>query len=252
MIGKLMKKEFQEFLRTGKFYALTFVFLFFSILSPVAAKFLPELIKSLSQEITIVIPPPTWKDAFSQFFKNLNQIVFLAIVLMFLGSVAEEKNKGTASLIVSKGVDRRKWIIAKFLFQFILVALLLIISFFICFYYSLLLFPDTIINLPFSGTILFLIYMFFILSLIIFSSSVGNNLLQAGGIFFTGFILLNILTTLPNLRQYNPMVLSSIENQWLLTGINWNGAVKSIISTVLISLVVLLIGALHFYKQELQ
>jgi len=252
MIGKLMKKEWQEFLKTGKFYALIFVFLFFSILSPITAKFMPDVIKGLSQGITIVIPPPTWKDAFSQFFKNLNQIIFLVVVLLFLGSIAEEKNRGTASLIVSKGVNRRKWVIAKFLFQFILITLLLIVSFFLCFYYSIILFPDTMIDLPLSGTILFLIYIFFVLSLTIFSSSIGKDLLQAGGIFVTVFVMFNILSILPKVKDYNPMTLSSIENQWLMSGINWDTAVKPISSTILISLVLIYLGALHFHKQELE
>jgi len=252
MIGKLMKKEWQEFLKTGKFYALIFVFLFFSILSPITAKFMPDVIKGLSQGITIVIPPPTWKDAFSQFFKNLNQIIFLVVVLLFLGSIAEEKNRGTASLIVSKGVNRRKWVIAKFLFQFILITLLLIVSFFLCFYYSIILFPDTMIDLPLSGTILFLIYIFFVLSLTIFSSSIGKDLLQAGGIFVTVFVMFNILSILPKVKDYNPMTLSSIESQWLMSGINWDTAVKPISSTILISLVLIYLGALHFHKQELE
>jgi len=35
MIWKLMKKEAKELLKTGKFYALLFAFIFFAIPSPV-------------------------------------------------------------------------------------------------------------------------------------------------------------------------------------------------------------------------
>jgi len=90
MMVKLIKKELVEYLKTGKFYILLFVFVFFAILSPITAKFLPEIIKNLSQGISITIPPPTWRDSFVQFSKNLNQIVFIVIVIV-LSEVYQKK-----------------------------------------------------------------------------------------------------------------------------------------------------------------
>jgi ABC-2 type transport system permease protein len=246
-----MKKEWNEYLKTGKFYILLFVFVFFAILSPITAKFMPELIKSLSQEITITVPPPTWRDSFVQFSKNLNQIVFIVIVLVFLGSVAEEKNHGTASLVAVKGIDRRKWVVSKFLFQLLFSLAMLTIAFFLCFYYAKLLFPETQFYLAFSSTVLFAVYLFFILTLTIFSSSIGNSMLQSAGIFFAIFIVLNILNIIPQVNPYNPMTLSSIENQWIASKVTWGDTIKPIISTMLFSLILIFSGAAYFHKQEL-
>ena len=251
MVTKLMKKEWNEYLKTGKFYILLFVFVFFAILSPITAKFMPEFIKSLSQEITITVPPPTWRDSFVQFSKNLNQIVFIVIVLVFLGSVAEEKNHGTASLVAAKGIDRRKWVFSKFLFQILFSLAILAIAFFLCFYYAKLLFPETQFYPAFSSTVLFAVYLFFILTLTIFSSSIGNSLLQSAGIFFAIFIVLNILNIIPQINPYNPMTLSSIENQWIASKVAWRDTIKPIISTVLLSLILIFSGAVYFHKQEL-
>lgn len=246
-----MKKEWNEYRKTGKFYILLFVFVFFAILSPATAKFMPELIKSLSQGITITIPPPTWRDSFVQFSKNLNQIVFIVIVLVFLGSVAEEKNHGTASLVSVKGIDRRKWVFSKFLFQLLFSLIILTIAFFLCFYYAKLLFPATQFYPAISSTILFAVYLFFILTLTIFSSSIGNSMLQSAGIFFAIFIVLNILNIIPQVNPYNPMTLSLIENQWIASKVAWVDAIKPIISTVLLSLILIFSGATYFHKQEL-
>lgn len=251
MMVKLIKKEIEEYLKTGKFYILLFVFVFFAILSPITAKFLPEIIKNLSQGILITIPPPTWRDSFVQFSKNLNQIVFIVIVIVFIGSVSEEKNHGTAALIATKGIDRRKWVVSKFLFQFILSVLLLIFSFFLCFYYANLLFPDTQFYAAISSTVLFLIYLFFVLSLTIFSSSIGKNLLQSAGIFFTIFIVINILNILPKVSPYNPMTLSSIESQWISSKVAWGDAIKPSISSLLLSAILIISGAIYFHNQEL-
>jgi len=205
MVIKLMKKELNEYLKTGKFYILLFIFVFFAIFSPVIAKIMPEIIKSISQGISITIPPPNWRDSFVQFSKNLNQIVFIVIVLVFLGTVAEEKNHGTASLVVVKGIDRRKWVFSKFLFQLLLSLVLLTIAFFLCYYYTKIFFPDTQFYPVISSTILFAIYLFFVLSLTIFSSSIGNSMLQSAGVFFAIFTVLNILNIISRENPYNPI-----------------------------------------------
>ncbi|MCX7795345.1 MAG: hypothetical protein N2380_02340 [bacterium] len=249
---KLIKKEFYEFKKTGKLIAIIITFLLFSIMSPITAKVMPELIKSISSEITIIVPPPTWKDAFLQFFKNLNQMVFLIVVLLFIGSVAEEKNRKTAGLIVSKGVDRKKWILAKFFFQISLVFILTLIAFFLCYYYSVILFPDTNFEIPLQSCILFFIYMTFIVSLTIFSSSLGNNIIQAGGIFIVIFIILGILNMFPSIKNYNPIYLSSLENQWITTGIKWSSALKTTISSIILSILLVSIGVYLFNSQELE
>lgn len=251
MLIKLMRKELKEYLRTGKFYILLFVFLFFAILSPIAAKFMPELIKSMSQGISIIIPSPTWRDSLLQFNKNLNQIIFIVIVIVFIGSISEEKSHGTALIVVVKGVDRRKWVISKFLFQFLLSVVILAIAFSFCYYYAKLLFPDTQFNTAIASTILFLIYLFFVISLTIFSSSIGKNSIQSAGIFFSIFILINLLNLIPKLNLYNPMALSAIESKWISSEVAWKDAIKPIVSAMLISAIFISSGAEYFYRQEL-
>lgn len=256
MMIKLMKKEFRELIKTGRIYALLFAFLFFSISSPIIAKFTPEIIKSLTssqdmQGFVIQIPPPTWKDAFIQFFKNLNQIVFLVVVIIFIGSISEEKNKGTAITMVTLGVDRKKWILSKFIFQIITAFFLVFISYILCAYYTYFLFSKVLIYETLSSTFLYLIYLFFILSLCIFSSSIGNNTLQSVGIFFLIFILFNLLSILPNFEPYNPMTLSSLQNQWIIKGVLWKDSLKTITFTFFYSFILIFLGILYFENQEL-
>jgi ABC-2 type transport system permease protein len=252
MVFKLMKKEFYEYQKTGKLIAIIITFLLFSIISPITAKIMPEIVKSITSEVTIIVPQPTWKDAFLQFFKNMNQMVFLIVVLLFIGSIAEEKNRRTASLIVSKGVDRREWVLAKFIFQISLVSLLTLVSFCLCSYYSVMLFPDTEIQTGLQSCILFLIYMTFIISLTIFSSSLGNNTIQAGGIFISIFIILVLLNMLPSIKDYNPIYLSSLENQWITTGVNWNSATKVVAASLTLSILLISAGIILFNLQELE
>lgn len=251
-----MKKEAKELVKTGKIYALLFAFLFFAMSSPAITKFTPDIIKSLIQnqdlqDFIIQIPPPTRKDAFLQFFKNLNQIIFLVIVIVFIGSIAEEKNKGTASILITMGVDRKKWVLSKFLFQFLVITSFIIISYIICAYYTYFLFSKFPIYDTLASIVLYLVYILFILSLTLFSSSLGNNAIQSAGIFFGIFILFNLLSIFPNFESYNPISLSSLQNQWIVKGTIWKDAFKNISFTFLYSIILITIGIIYFDKQEL-
>jgi hypothetical protein len=76
-------------------------------------------------------------------------------------------------------------------------------------------------------------------------------MLQSAGIFFAIFIVLNILNIIPQVNPYNPMTLSSIENQWIASKVTWGDTIKPIISTMLFSLILIFSGAAYFHKQEL-
>jgi flagellar biosynthesis protein FliP len=114
------------------------------------------------------------------------------------------------------------------------------------------LFPDTEIQTGLQSCILFLIYMAFIISLTIFSSSLGNNTIQAGGIFISIFIILVLLNMLPGIKDYNPIYLSSLENQWITTGVNWNSATRVVATSLTLSILLISAGIILFNLQELE
>ena len=102
-LGPLLGKELLEQWRTRRLVVVAVVFVAFGIVSAFLAKYAPELVKALAgDEYQIVVPPPTVRDAADQFLKNLGQAGILTAVLLAMGSVANEKERGTAALILSK------------------------------------------------------------------------------------------------------------------------------------------------------
>jgi ABC-2 type transport system permease protein len=115
-LGPLLRKELLEAWRTRRMLVVAIVFTAFGIASPFLARYLPELIKGLAGgQVQIVIPPPTVGDAADQFLKNLGQAGILAAVLLAMGSVAVEKERGTAALVLSKPASRGAYLLAKML-----------------------------------------------------------------------------------------------------------------------------------------
>src|ERR1019366_5004130 len=64
--------------------------------------------------VTLQLPTPTTGDAIDQLTKNLGEFGALAAILLTMGSVAGEKERGTARLILTKPASRAAFLAAKF------------------------------------------------------------------------------------------------------------------------------------------
>ena len=85
-----IKKELLESLRQYRLFILLTVFIVFGLLSPATAKFMPELLKSLTAEgITITLPPPVYLDSWLQFFKNMSQMGLIVVIILYGGILAD-------------------------------------------------------------------------------------------------------------------------------------------------------------------
>ena len=112
----LLGKELAEQVRTLRLVVLAIVFVSFGILSPLTAKYLPDLIKALGGDqlgIVINLPTPSVADAVDQLLKNVSQFGILAAILLAMGSVATEKDRGTAAFVLTKPASRAAFLAAK-------------------------------------------------------------------------------------------------------------------------------------------
>lgn len=115
-LGPLLAKELREQWRTKRLLVVLIVFAVFGIGSPLLAKYTPELIRALaSDELASVIPPPTTADAVDQFLKNVGQTGVLAAILLAMGSVALDRERGIAALFLTKPASRGAYLLAKLL-----------------------------------------------------------------------------------------------------------------------------------------
>src|SRR5215831_21008223 len=113
-----LRKELRESLRTNRLLAVAAIFAILGIISPLGAKYTPELLKSLgtgSGGVTVILPTPTVKDAIAQFIKNVAGTGILVAVLLPMGIVAREKERGTAAFVLSKPLTRLDFLAAKVL-----------------------------------------------------------------------------------------------------------------------------------------
>jgi ABC-2 type transport system permease protein len=203
----VFRKEMQEQWRTYRFLIVAAVFTAFGLASPLFAKFTPEMLKAipgLPPGVLDAIPAPTITDAITQYVKNMSQFGILLALLMMMGMVVQEKERGTAAFFLTRPVSRETFLLAKFAALTVTFIVSLALAAIGCWYYTLLLFaalpwgPFLVLN----GLMLvvFLVYM----ALALLASTLARSNGMAVGLAFVALILLSGIGALPSIGEYFP------------------------------------------------
>src|SRR5512136_759349 len=110
------RKEWMEALRNYRLLIVGVVLIFFGLTSPLVAKIAPQILTVAipGTDISKLLPPPTVSDAVTQYVKNMAQFELILALLLGMGMVAQEKDKGTAAMMLVKPMPRGSFLTAKF------------------------------------------------------------------------------------------------------------------------------------------
>lgn len=211
------RKELSEHARTWKLLILATVFVLFGIMSPATAKYTPELLKALGNGIVVNLPPVTVTDSYLQFFKNLNSMGVIILLLVFAGLVVDEKAKGSAAIILTKDLSRPSFVLAKFAAAALLWTIIYAAGALVCQGYALWLFPgESASNLLVS----FASYWLYGLLLISFTTlasaaAKSHGIATLGAFAGWGLLLLSMIP--PSVAHWSPAALGSLNLQ-VITG----------------------------------
>ena len=203
--GPLLRKELLEQWRTLRLPLVAIVFLLVGLMSPLLARFTPEILKAVAgDQIPIELPTPTAADAVAQLAKNLGQFGGLIAVLLAMGAVAVEKERGTAAMVLSKPVGRGAFLAAKLLAIGVTLAVATAIATAGSWFYTLVLFEP----LPVGGTAAAAALQWLMLaawaSITFLGSTLTRSSLAAAGLGIAAFIVVGIAGALPPLAPYVP------------------------------------------------
>ena len=206
-----IKKEFIEQVRSRRLLILVLLFVFFGVLNPMTAMLTPYLLELMSESLEgsgIIIDEVKVSafDSWIQFFKNL-PLALVAFILLQSSIFSKEYRSGALTLVLTKGFERYKVVVAKLISLLLLWTILFYLNFGITYGYTIYLWDNSITNnLFFSAFIwwlfgVFVIAIFTIVSTIFISSSM--SLVLCGGIAF-GIYLIGLV---PKLTKYFPTLL---------------------------------------------
>jgi ABC-2 type transport system permease protein len=201
----LLRKELLEQWRTMRLPLVATVFLLVGLSSPLLARFTPEILRAVGgDQFQIVLPTPTAADAYDQLAKNLGQFGAIVAVLLAMGSVATEKERGTAALILTKPASRSAFLLAKVVAIGTTLGISTAIAAAGAWFYTLILFEP----LPLGGFVAALVLQWLALvayaAITFLGSTLTRSALAAAGLGVAAFIVLGILGIVPAIGRYLP------------------------------------------------
>src|SRR5258708_5815138 len=116
MNAALLKKESKELWRTSRVLIAAVAFLILGLQGPVLAKILPDLIKNATPNLSgmqIIIPQQKATDALVTYFSQMSFMPILVLILLGMGTLAAERERGTQIFVLTKPVTRTQFILAK-------------------------------------------------------------------------------------------------------------------------------------------
>ncbi|MBN2005728.1 MAG: YhfC family intramembrane metalloprotease [Anaerolineae bacterium] len=247
------RKELLQQWRTRRLIIVAAVFAFVGMSSPLFAKFMPEIFRSIpgAEQFAGLIPEPTLADVTTQYVKNLQQFGFMVVVLLGMGAIAGEKDKGTAALVLCKPLPRWAFVCSKFTAQTFAYILGFLVAMVCTFYYTWFLFgPVNFGAFAFCNLLLF-VWLTAFVAVTLTGSALTNSIGAAAGVGFGGAVLLMLAGSLPTLGSMMPGALLAWATQVGLgtstDPIPANGG--ALVATIVI-IILGVIGAIAAFEQQ--
>ena len=202
----LLAKELRESWRTFRLPAVVGVFAFAGMTSPLLARFLPEIFELAGgdQLGEIVLPTPTTRDAVDQVVKNLGQFGALSAILLAMGLVSAEKDRGTAAFVLVKPVSRAAFLAAKLVAVGLVLGCGTLLGVALAWLYTALLFEPV----PPGGWLALAALLWLSLgayaAVTFLASVVTGSTAAAAGTGFVALLVLGIVAAVPALSRFTP------------------------------------------------
>jgi ABC-2 type transport system permease protein len=203
----VFRKEMQEQWRTYRFLIIAAVLAAFGLASPLLAKFTPEMLKAIPgvpPELLAAIPTPTVTDAITQYVKNMSQFGILLALLVTMGVVVQEKERGTAAFFLTRPVSRETFLLAKYAALSVTFIASLAMAAIGCWYYTLVLFVPLAWGpfLALNGLMLVVFSVYMALALL--ASTIARTNGVAVGLAVLALIIIGLGGSIPVIGEYFP------------------------------------------------
>ncbi|MCB9421679.1 MAG: YhfC family intramembrane metalloprotease [Ardenticatenaceae bacterium] len=252
LFGTAVHKELVQQWRTKRVIVVGAVFLLFGLGSPLLAKFTPQMLTMVegAEQFADLIPTPTTADSLAQYIKNLTQFGFMMAILLGMGAVAGEKERGTAALILSKPLPRWAFLLSKFTAQALVFLGGFVLAALGALYYTGILFEPFQTGPFLLGNGLLWLWLLLFTAVTLLGSTIGNSTGAAAGIGLVGAVLLLLAGSLPYVGPLMPSGLLAWASQLGLdVAIQANGG--AVAAAVVLIVVMLVTAVALFETQEL-
>jgi ABC-2 type transport system permease protein len=250
---ELLEKEVIEAWRTYRFGVIAVLFLVLGSIAPVMTRFLPDIIRAFAPPNFIVdLPEMGIADVLDQLLKNVVQFGALAAILVTMGTVANEKERGTAAFVLAKPVTRLAFLGSKAVAISMIFAVSTALAVAGAFVYTSLLFePVPILPWVKVAVVVWLSTLAYA-AITFLGSTLTRSSLAAAGIGFAGLVIFSLASLVPALAIYLPAGLVPVAKSIALNEVSSDlHPVRTVAATALLIAVCFGLSWLRFRREEL-
>ena len=236
------RKEILEATRTNKYLILFIGSVFWALMAPLILKLLPLLFKSLPIDISAVLEDFNRDAAYLSFLGDFFEVGTLFFAFTLMGIISNEVYYRRLVFPYSAGADTTGMVLAKYIHYGLTFSIFILIGFLTNYFYTDRLFEGGIleIGMVIRSALLYVVYYAFLLSFLIFLSSLFRRGIIAGITVIVLGYTLSIFNQIPRIRAYLP-------NYLLFKAADISNIFDStLIPTIIISVV--LIAAFLFFS----
>jgi ABC-2 type transport system permease protein len=208
---ELVLKDLLEAWRTRRLALVVLLFIGLGVAAPILTKTLPSLIQLFgSTPFATDLPTPGLADVINELLRTTLQFGAVAAILLAMGSIATERERGTAAFVLSKPATRAALIWAKVVSIGIELAIAVGFAVLAAWVYSWVLFHrPSILAWTELAAVIWLGLMVYA-AITILGSVLARSALGAAGIGLLALVVVSMLSVVPNFGPWLPSGLSGV------------------------------------------
>ena len=248
----VLEKEVIEAWRTYRLVYLCALFVVIGIAAPVIVRYLPDLAAALVPDAEIGVAETGAPDVVDLLLSTLLNAGALAAVLLTMGAVAGEKERGTAWLVLSKPVSRAAFLWAKVVALGMIFALATGLAVLAAWLYSSLFFGQVPVlpwaQLAFIAWLSIMVYV----AITFLGSVVAASPLGAAGFGLVTIVGLSLASAVNGLTPWLPTGLGEVAKAVVLEEVSTDlDPARTVAVSLGVILVSLLLAWWRFHREEI-
>ncbi|MES2169947.1 MAG: ABC transporter permease subunit [Actinomycetota bacterium] len=246
------RKEVREILHTWRIWVLPAIMLFFAASGPFVARFTPQIVGAVGGTALghLVLPTPTYLDAYGGWVKNLSQITLFALIIIYGGIVSSELKGGTALLVLTKPLSRTAFVVVKVVVNCAFVAIVLCAGTLVTWAITAGVFGTAPAGPLWSAAAVWLVLAVLYIALLTFLSVAIGSAAGASGAGIGAFAVLSIASIWKPLSDYSPAGLAGQAASLATRGTS-PSALWPVLTSLAVSVILVVGAAAAFRRKEL-
>jgi ABC-2 type transport system permease protein len=248
----LYHKEMLEMWRNYKWMWVPLVFILIGMMNPVLTYYMPQLLEAngLTKEVIQAIPTPTGAQVMVKTLSQYNTLGILILVLSFMGTVASERQSGSAIMVLVKPVTHLNYITAKWAAMLSLTIVSFTLGYMATWYYTGVLIGEVSFIQIWQSLLVYALWLVFVISVTLLYSSLLNS---TGGIAFLSLLTLAVFslstTIFARYTQWSPGRFSAEAGALVTKGVT-SISIWSTISVTAVMIIAMIFGAAFISQRK--